>query len=76
MRVKENNLRVYKCDLCKKTYSEYDGAQYSKVSLFLDNYHNEHDCCPACTAAIVDLMNVLQNNKEYMIYVTEKGKQE
>lgn len=73
MRVKENNLRVYKCDLCQRTYSEYDGAQYGKVSLFIDTFTDEHDCCPSCTGAIVDLMNILQNNKDYMIHVTEKG---
>lgn len=75
MRVKENNLRVYKCDLCQRIYSEYDGASHSHVSVYLDDFTNSYDCCPACTKAITDVMSAVQNNKEYMIYVTEKGNQ-
>lgn len=76
MRVKENNLRVYKCDLCKRTYSEFDDKTHSRVSVYIGKFTDEFDCCPICTKAIGEVMSALENNKDYTIYVTEEKKQE
>jgi hypothetical protein len=75
MRVKENNLRLYKCDLCQRTYSEYDGKRYSHVSLYEETFGESYDCCPVCTKTIVDVMSILQNGEDFVINVkNEKEK--
>lgn len=64
MRVKENNLRLYKCDLCGELFSEYDGKEYSHISLCDDEYTEGFDCCPECTRYIHSIIDIVQKGYE------------
>lgn len=60
MRVKENNLRLYRCDLCRDPFSEFDGEEYSRVTLRDENYAEDFDCCPECTKYIHSIIDMIQ----------------
>lgn len=60
MRVKENNLRLYRCDLCRGTFSEFDGKEYIRMTLHDDEYTEDFDCCPECTKYIHSIIDIVQ----------------
>ena len=55
-------MRVYRCDLCRQTFSELDGKEYSQVSLYDDEYTEGFDCCPECTEYIHSIIDIIQKN--------------
>lgn len=69
MRVKRDNLRLYKCDLCRREFSEFDDKQYSRVSLCNQEYTESYDCCPRCTKFIRSVVDLIDNGYEpYISY--------
>jgi hypothetical protein len=67
LRVKRDNLRLYKCDICGREFSEFDDAQYSHISIYDQGYTEGYDCCPRCTKYIRSIIDLVGNGYEPII---------
>ena len=60
-------MKIYRCDLCERTYQEYEIQGSSHISMYEQDRTEGYDCCPRCTKFIRSVMSIIQDGDEPII---------